>query len=82
MDQVPTPLVIELDDTWDTTFICRHVCVSQQGAGSNKHFCSIKLFFRQSGIQPNIAVIFWVTGKGVTDVDKRSYEDDVLFSEK
>ena len=31
---------------------------------------SIKLCFRQSGIQQNIEVIFWGTGRSIADFDK------------
>ena len=41
MDQVPPPLVIELDDIWDTKGSHVHVCVSHIDAGSKKHFFSL-----------------------------------------
>ena len=39
---------------------------------------SIKLCFRHRGIQPKIAVILQVTGRGIEDLDQQSYKDDVL----
>ena len=72
------PLVICLDDTWDTKVSHGPVCFSQPGAGSEKH-CSIKICFYQRGIQPNITVIFWGTGRGIVDFDKHSFKGDVLL---
>ena len=51
---------------------------SHPGAGSGEK-SSIKLCFRQRGIQPNIAVIFRGTGRVIEDFDKQAYEDDVLL---
>ena len=70
VDQVPPPLVIRLDDNWDTIGRNRHVRVSQSGDGSNKHFCFVKLCFCKNIIKPNIAFIFWVTEMGIIDCDK------------
>ena len=71
MDQVPLPVVIGLDETWDTKGGHGPVRFSQTGAGSEKSFYSIKLCFYQHGIQPNITVIFWETGSGILDFDKQ-----------
>ena len=79
MDKVPLPRVIVLYDTWDKKFSHGPVCFYQPGDGSEKRFCSIKLCFRQNGIQPNIAVIFWGTGRGVVDFDKQAYKDGVIL---
>ena len=79
MDQVPLPPVIDLDDTWDTKGSHRHVCFSQPGASSEKNVCSVKFCFCKRGIQPNITIIFWVTGRGVLYFYKQAYEDDVLL---
>ena len=70
MYQVPPPLVICLDYTWDTK--CSHgpVCFYRQGAGSGGKKCNIKLCFCQRGIQPNIAVIFQGTGEIIEKNDK------------
>ena len=38
VDQVPLPLVIGLDDNWDTKGSHGPVCFSQPGAGSGKTF--------------------------------------------
>ena len=43
-----------------------------------KKNCSVKIFFCQIGIQPNITVIFWGTGRSITDFEKQAYEDGVL----
>ena len=83
MDQVPIPLVIGLDDNWDKKVSHGPVCFSHPGAGSGKSVCSIKLCFCQHGIQQNITVIFWVTGRGIVDFYKKSYKDYVfLFFKK
>ena len=79
MDQLTLPIVIGLDDTWDTKGSLGPVCFSQPGAGSEKSVCYIKLCFCQRGIQPNTTVIFWGTGRGIVDFDKQAYEDDVLL---
>ena len=42
-------------------------------------FGSIELYFCQRGIQPNITVMLWGTGKSTTDFYKRAYGDDVLL---
>ena len=60
--------------------ISMNLCVfSQPGDGSGKKICSLKLFFYQCGIKPNITVIFWGTGRGIVDFDKQAYKDDVLL---
>ena len=76
---MPLPIVICLDDTWDTK--CSHgtVCFSQPGAGSEKRFCSVELCICQCGIQPNITVIFGGTGKVIVDFDKQSYENGMIL---
>ena len=52
--------------------VAMDLCVfSQPGAGAGKSVCSIKLSFCQLGIQPNITVIFWGTGRGIEDFDKQ-----------
>ena len=66
--QVPPPLVIGLDDNLYTEGIHGHVCVSQKGVGSDHVVGSIQLFFLQSRIQPNIALIFQGTVKRITYV--------------
>ena len=77
VDQVPPPLVIRLDDNWDTIGRNRHVRVSQSVDGSNKHFCSVILWLHQRRIQLNILIIFWRTGMRITHFDKKSYKVDV-----
>ena len=42
-------------------------------------FFSIKLCFRQLGIQPNISVIFWVIGRIIADFDRQAYKDGVVL---
>ena len=79
MGKVPPPLVIVLDDTWDTKGRNGHERVSQPGAVSDKHFCSIKLYFHNNGIQSKTEVIFWETGMGITYFDKQYCKDDVLL---
>ena len=79
MYQVPLPFVIVLDDTWYTKGIHVMVCFSQPGDGYEKRFCLVQTFYRQDIIQPNIAVVFWETGRGIRDFDKQAYEDDVLL---
>ena len=72
------PLVIGLDDTWDTKgrygpvrffpamcWLC--------------FFASIKICFYQSGMKPNIEVIFWGTWRGILAFYKKAYEDDGLL---
>ena len=62
MDQVPPPLVIVFDYTWDTKGIHGPVCFSQPGDGyENK--CYIKLCFCQREIQPNTSVLFVLQGR-------------------
>ena len=73
------PIVIGLDDTWDKEGSYGPVCFSHPGAGSEKRFCSIKLYFCQRKIQPNITVTLWGTGKGIIDFDKQAHEDYVLL---
>ena len=29
--------------------------------------------------KPNIAFVFWITGKRISDVEKQSYKDDMLM---
>ena len=79
MYQVPPPLFIGIDYTCYTKFIHIHVCVSHTGYVSEKHFCSVKIFYHQRGIKPNIAFIFGGTGKGVIDLGGKSYEHDALL---
>ena len=62
MHQVPLPILIVLDETWDTKCIHVPVCFSQPGAGSEISFSSIKLCFYQSGIKPNIVKRFSAIG--------------------
>ena len=78
MEQVLLYLMIGLDDNWDTKGSHIPVCFSQPGAGSEKK-CSIKPCLFQSGIQPNITVIFWVTWRVIVDFDKQAYEYNVLL---
>ena len=73
------PLVIVLDDTWDTKVRNEHERVSQPGYGSDKHFCSIKLCLHNNGINSKTRVICWGTGMGITYFDKQYCEDDVLL---
>ena len=70
MDQVPPPLVIFLDYTWDKKDSHGPVCFSHTGTGSGGGKFNIKLYFRQRGIQPNIAVIFRLTGGSIEKFDK------------
>ena len=70
MDQVPPPLVICLDYNWYTEVSHGPVCFSHPGAGSGEKKCNIKLCFCHRGIQPNIAVIFWGTGRSIANFDK------------
>ena len=79
MDQVPLPFVFVLDKTRDIKGIHGYVCFSQLGSGSENRFCSITLCLCQRGIQPNITVVFWGTGKGIVDFYKKSYKDDVIL---
>ena len=79
MDQVPLLIVIGVDENWDTKGSHGHVCFYHPGAGSDTIFCSVKLCLYQHGIQPNITVIIWVTGKGIVDFDKEAYRYDVLL---
>ena len=72
MEQVTLTLVIVLDDTCDTKGRHGPVCVSQTGTCSEKCPSSIRLCFCQSGIQPNIEVIFWGTGNRIKDIEKKS----------
>ena len=76
---MPLPHVIELDDNWDKKGSHGPVCFYQPGAGSEKRFCLIKLFLRQHGTQPNIAVIFRVTGRFIADFYEQAYENDVIL---
>ena len=69
MDQVTPPLVIDLDNTWDTKVIHGTVRFPQPGASSGGKK-SIKLCFCQRGIQPNIEIIFWLTGRSIAYFDK------------
>ena len=71
------PLLIGLYDTRDTKVSHGPVYFSQPDAGSKKK--PIKLCFFQSGIQTNITVIFWGTGRGIVDFDKQAYKYDVLL---
>ena len=72
------PLLIGIDINWDTRGIHGHVWFSHTDAGNDNLFGSIKIFFRQNGIQPNIGVIFWVKVKSVNYFDKQPYKSDVL----
>ena len=76
---MPLPIVIGLNETWDTKGIHEPVCFSQLGAGSEKSVCSIKLCFYQRIKQPNITVIFGGTGGSIVDFYKQAYKDDVLL---
>ena len=58
--------MIVLGDNWDAKVIHGHLYASQTGSGYNKHFYSIKLCVRKHEIKPNIALLFWVTGKGIS----------------
>ena len=78
MEQVSLPIVIGLDETWDTKGIHGPVCFSQPGASSEKK-CSIKLCFFHRGIQPNITVVICGTGRGFVDFYKQAYKNDVLL---
>ena len=66
---MPPPLVICLDDNWDTKGNHGPVCFAHPGAGSGETN-SIKLCFRQYRIQPKIALIFWGIGSITADFDK------------
>ena len=44
-----------------------------------KNFPPIKLCFRHHGIQQHISVIFWGTGKSITDLEKQAYKYDMLL---
>ena len=79
MYQVTPPLVIGLDEAWDTKGIHGYVRVYHKGDGHDKHFCSIKLLLRQRGIQSKIAFIFWGIEDRVTASENQSYEDDALL---
>ena len=70
VEQVPHPLVIFLDDTWDTKGIHVPVCFPLLGAGSGGEKSFIRICFRQRLIQENIAVIFQGTGRSIADFDK------------
>ena len=79
MYQVPLPLVVFRDKTWGTKGIHGSVYFYHPVAVSGKGFCSIKLYFSQHGIQPNVTVIFQVKWGGIADFDKQAYEDDVFL---
>ena len=74
MDQVSPPLVIGPDDTWDAKVSHGNVHFSQTVPGSDKHFCFVKLCFCKNIIKPNIAFIFWGTGKYIRDAEKQAYK--------
>ena len=82
MYQVPPPLVIALDETWDKKVIHGHVRVYHPVSDSNKHFFSIKLCFRQRGIQPNIELSFGGQGRGLKILRNNSTKIMCLCSEK
>ena len=67
---MPPPIVICLDNTWDTKDSHGPLCFCHPGSGSGKINCSIKLCFRHREIQPKIAVIFRGTGRNIADYDK------------
>ena len=69
MYQVSLTIVIGIEEIWDTKGKHVTVFVSLTGAGYEKSFCSIKLFFRQFGIKPNIPVIFLGKWKSIADYD-------------
>ena len=62
--------MIGIDSIWYTKGSHGPECFSQTGAGSEKDFCSIKICLCGSGIQLNITVIFWGTGRAIVDFDK------------
>ena len=76
------PLLIGIDNNRDTQVIHGHVFVSHTGSGYDNLFGYIKLLFRQHGIQPNIAVIFMVTHRGIVDFDKNPTKHLCSCSEK
>ena len=82
MGQVPPPIMIGLDETWDTKGSHGHVNIYHPGADSYNYFCSIKTCFCQSVIQPKIAFISWVTGKGITYFEKNPTNMMCYCSEK
>ena len=72
VDQVPPPIGIGLDDTWDTKGSNGHVSVSHPGAGS--------IFFVPSAWNiTKIELSFGVTGKGITYIEKQAYAYYVLL---
>ena len=68
---MPIPIWIGLDNNLDLKSIHVHVCVYHTYSGPDNIFGSIKLFFIQHVIQPNIAVNVFLTGKRITDSDKQ-----------
>ena len=70
MDQVPPPLVIFLDYTWNKNGSHGPVFFYHPCAGSGEKKCNIKICFFQRGIQPKTAVIFWGTGRSIGNFDK------------
>ena len=78
VDKVPLPILIGIYDTCDTKGIHIPVCLfPRQVLVLTKK--SIKLCFCQRGIQPNITLIFWGTGRGIVDFDKQAYKDDAIL---
>ena len=78
MDQFILPLVIGIDETWDTTGIHGPVSLSQQVLVLTKK-SPIKLQFCQHGIQQHISVIFGGTRKIIIDFEKQSYKYDMIL---
>ena len=76
---MPPPILIFSDETWYTKGSYGPVCVSHPGVVPDKNIFLVKLIFHQHGIQQKIAVIFWVTGKIITDLEKQSYKYDMLL---
>ena len=62
--------------------VATDLCVFPSQVLVLKTFFSIKICFRQCGIQPYIAFIFRVTGRGIVYFDQKDYEDDVLSFKK
>ena len=71
MDQVPPPLLICLDENWDTKGSYRPVCSPHPGAGSGKKTVPLNSASVRVEYNKNIAVIFWGTGRGIEDYDKQ-----------
>ena len=79
IEQVPLPLIISLDYTWDSRLNCGPMWVSQTGFGADKYFFSIQMCFHQQVSQTKISVIFRGNVQQIKYLDNQAYADDVLL---